>query len=150
MMDNNLKLRVFIVLSGIFCFLPGCCEHLRQNRIDGGDNWIYDATLDEFFMELESLQVRKIIICTPDDDNPDDWTTLYEISEPERVKKTVEVLRNAQRGFMPAWLDKMKIITVDKKYIMHFQCDDEECYGDHWVSKEFRELLRQWGFPDPK
>ena len=150
MMDNNLKWTIFIAISWISCFLPGCCERLRQNYIDGEDSWIYDATLDEFFMELESMQVKKIIICTPDDDNPDNWTTLYEISEPERVKKVIEALRDAKRGFMPAWLDKMKVITESKKYIMNFQCDNDKCYGDHWVSKEFRKLLRQWGFPEPQ
>jgi len=112
--------------------------------------WQYDITLDKFFMDDECLRIEKIIICTPDDDEPDDWTPLLEISGPEKIKKAVEALETARRGFMPAWSNRMKIITENKKFIMKFDCNDKIAYGTHWESKEFRDLLREWGFPEPK
>jgi hypothetical protein len=35
-------------------------------------------------------------------------------------------------------------------FIMEFDWDDEIAYGTHWESKEFRDLLREWGIPEPK
>jgi len=144
-MKNKFEIFAIFILIGQSYFISGCqCLNQRNN------SWIYDLTLDDFFMDFECLKVEKIIICTPDDNDPDEWTTLFEISEPEKISMALEALKTSRRGFMPAWLEKMKIITKHKKFIMDFDWDTETAYGTHWESKQFRNLLREWGFSRPK
>ena len=105
-----------------------------------------DAKLNDVLQEKEW---RKIIICTPDNDKPENWTSLFEISDSNKVQKAKEILSKAQKTNMPAWSERMKIITKQKKYIMIFQWDSKIAYGTDWVSQEFREFLTKEGFPEP-
>lgn len=108
--------------------------------------WIQDAQLDDFL----DLKIEKITVCTPtpDDDDIEKWTVIFEISDPEKIKKLVEALEKAERIERACWPGKMKIITSKGKYTMNFDFDDEVVCGDHFESKEAWELLNQWGFFD--
>jgi len=110
-MISKFKIIMLFVLLGLSCFIFSCeCLNSKSKT-----PWLYYDTLD--FIELESPKVKRIIICFSDDDDPDNWMPFVEISDPEKIKKALEALRNAERGFMPDLFCKMKIITEHKKFI---------------------------------
>ncbi|MHC4395770.1 MAG: hypothetical protein ACYS1A_08955 [Planctomycetota bacterium] len=122
--------------------------------------WVQSDTLESVWYYLEKEKAQKIGFATKSRivDPPH---YLVEITEPERVKIIMDLLRKAakesaereMRGenwtgtIILSGMSQMIIITDQHKYAIFVSWDEKKIYGMEWVSYELREKLREWGLP---
>jgi hypothetical protein len=94
---------------------------------------------------------NKIIICKPDYNNVGQWISLIEITEPEKISRVVEALKDIRifECFLKL-ADRsrgIKVVTEDKRFVMDFDTNLDEAFGIYSKAKEFLQLLEEYGLP---
>jgi hypothetical protein len=114
--------------------------------------WIESDDLDDLWRYLKNEKVENITFCWIDYNNspPEKWWTWGEITEPERINQTLQLLYASKiEGIIPSICDgRMKIITDKHKFLMPIDWQSDVVYSYRWESRELRKQLWKWGFPD--
>lgn len=144
-MNEKYTIKTFIIFISIFLILILHNSCKKKSFFE----WKENADIDDF----AGLDIEKIIICYPDDENEKikDWPVMLEISDSEKIKKVVDVIRKSVKYDCMFAFDKMKIITKHKKFIMNIDIDydGENILGDHFLSRELFTLLKEYGLREP-
>lgn len=142
--------KVKILISTIIVIFAIAGLVLYIGRINA---WIKCDNYEVLSRYLKNEKAQKIVFCGIDyysDLPPERWWTWGEITEPNRIKLSLQIIQAGNtKGIMPIYCDGSIIIITNKhKFLMPAMWDNKEVYSHRWKSTELREKLREWGFSE--